>query len=158
MYICKLCLLQAISQEKKSIFTSGPANGVIFAFLRKFSAFFFLLLHFLCRLLFIIVQMLTFKRKLFWGLEYPFNGIFKRLQTNSKVFKFCRRFSFSELHILTSHLFCPISSEYSFGRLELVRKEFVPRGSSFSSVLLLVEFFPARFDFRLRPHYLPLGL
>ena len=55
-------------------------------------------------------------------------------------------------------LFCPIRSEYSFGRLELVRKEFVPRGSYFSFVLLLVEFFPARFDFRLRPHYLPLGL
>ena len=28
----------------------------------------------------------------------------------------------------------------------------------FSFVLLLVEFFPARFDFRLRPHYLLLGL
>ena len=48
-------------------------------------------------------------------------------------------------------------SEYSFGRLELVRKEFVPKGSYFSFVLLLVEFFPARFDFRLRPRYLPLG-
>ena len=55
-------------------------------------------------------------------------------------------------------VFCPIRSEYSFGRLELVRKEFVPRGSYSSFVLLLVEFFPARFDFRLRPHYLPLGL
>ena len=55
-------------------------------------------------------------------------------------------------------VFCPIRSEYSFGRLELVRKEFVPRGSYFSFVLLLVEFFPACFDFRLRPHYLPLGL
>ena len=54
--------------------------------------------------------------------------------------------------------FCPIRSEYSFGRLELVRKEFVPRDSYFSFVFLLVEFFPARFDFRLRPHYLPLGL
>ena len=55
-------------------------------------------------------------------------------------------------------VFCPIRSEYSFGRLELVRKEFVPRGSYFSFVLLLVEFFPARFDFRLRPHYLSLGV
>ena len=55
-------------------------------------------------------------------------------------------------------VFCPIGSEYSFGRLELLRKEFVPRRSYFSFVLLLVEFFPARFDFRLRPHYLFLGL
>ena len=43
-------------------------------------------------------------------------------------------------------------------KLELVRKEFVPRGSHFSFILLLIEFFPTRFDFRLRPHYLPLGL
>ena len=57
-----------------------------------------------------------------------------------------------------SKVFCPIRSDYSFGRLELVRKEFVPRGSYFSFVLLLVEFFPVRFDFRLRPHYLPMGL
>ena len=49
-------------------------------------------------------------------------------------------------------LFCSIRSEYSFGRLELERKEFVPRDSYFSFLLLLVEFF------RLRPHYLPLGL
>ena len=55
-------------------------------------------------------------------------------------------------------VFCPIRSEYSFGRLELVCKEFVPRGSYFSFVLLLVKFFPARFDFRPRPYYLPLGL
>ena len=47
---------------------------------------------------------------------------------------------------------------YSFGRLELVRKEFVPRGSYFSFILLLIKFFPAHFNFRLRPHYLPLGL
>ena len=59
---------------------------------------------------------------------------------------------------LSRKLFCPIRSEYSFGRLELVRKEFVPSGSYFSFLLLLVEFFPARFVFRLRPHYLPLGL
>ena len=59
---------------------------------------------------------------------------------------------------LGRELFCPIRSEYSFGRLELVRKEFVPRGLYFSFILLLVEVFPARFDFRLRPHYLPLGL
>ena len=60
--------------------------------------------------------------------------------------------------LLGRKLFCPIRSEYSFGRLELVPKEFVPRGSYLSFVLLLVEFFPACFDFRLRSLYLPLGL
>ena len=53
----------------KTIFTSGLQNGENFAFLRQFSAFYFFLLYFLCRLPFIIVQMLPFKRKLFWGLE-----------------------------------------------------------------------------------------
>ena len=57
----------------KTIFTSGLQNGENFAFLRQFSAFSFFLLYFMCRLPFIIVQMLPFKRKLFWGLEYPFN-------------------------------------------------------------------------------------
>ena len=43
-----------------------------------------------------------------------------------------------------------------FGEQKYERK--IRGGSYFSFVLLLVEFFPARFDFRLRPHYLPLGL
>ena len=60
----------------KTIFTSGLQNGENFAFLRQFSAFYFFLLYFLCRLPFIIVQMLPFKRKLFWGLEYPFKAGF----------------------------------------------------------------------------------
>ena len=59
----------------KTIFTSGLQNGENFAFLRQFSALYFFLLYFLCRLPFIIVQMLPFKRKLFWGLEYPFKQV-----------------------------------------------------------------------------------
>ena len=56
----------------KTIFTSGLQNGENFAFFRQFSVFYFFLLYFLCCLPFIIVQMLPFKRRLFWGLEYPF--------------------------------------------------------------------------------------
>ena len=90
--------------RKKSIFTSGPENGVIFAFLRKFSAFFFLLLHFLFRLLFIIVQMLTFKRKLFWGLEYPFNGISKGYKQTLRFLIFVEGFLLVN-YILLHHTF-----------------------------------------------------
>ena len=66
-----------------------------------------------------------------------------------------KKFNEQKYERLGRKLFCPIRSEYSFGRLELVRKEFVPRALYFSFVLLLVEFFPARFDFRLRPTICP---
>ena len=69
----------------KTIFTSGLQNGENFAFLRQFSAFYFFLLYFLCRLPFIIVQMLPFKRKLFWGPEYPFKLLCQKQIQNYTV-------------------------------------------------------------------------
>ena len=57
--------------------------------------------------------------------------------------------------ILTPEVFCPIRSEYSFGCLELVRKEFVPRDSYFSFVLCSSNFFPPVLIFIFGPTICP---
>ena len=52
-------------------------------------------------------------------------------------------------------IICPTKSKYFLGRLDMVRKGSVIRGSYFSYLLLFLECFPTRFDFFLVANICP---